>query len=137
MRGRVLLAGRAGGAALRLDEPLSFWGGLDPACGRIIDRHHPQFGASVAGSVLVLPRTRGSTSSGSVLAEAVRCGSGPVGILLGEPDVAVVMGLVAARELYGVAPPVVVLAAGDLAALPQGSEVQVAEDGGVAVLGSG
>ena len=32
---------------LRLDEPLSFWGGLDPATGRIIDRWHPQRYANV------------------------------------------------------------------------------------------
>ena len=34
--------GRATGAALPLRQALSFWGGVDPADGRIIDPHHPQ-----------------------------------------------------------------------------------------------
>jgi predicted aconitase with swiveling domain len=37
------------GEVLHLDEPLSFWGGLDAATGEVIDRHHPQSGLSVAG----------------------------------------------------------------------------------------
>ena len=57
----TLAPGRAEGAPLRLDEPLSFWGGLDPLTGRIIDRHHPQFGESVAGCVLMMAAGRGSS----------------------------------------------------------------------------
>ena len=45
------LAGRTG-EALVLDEPLSFWGGLDPETGRLIDVHHPQAGAMLTGRVL-------------------------------------------------------------------------------------
>ena len=33
------------GRALVLDEPLSLWGGMDPATGEVIDAHHPQRGA--------------------------------------------------------------------------------------------
>jgi uncharacterized protein len=132
-RGRLLVAGEARGAALRLEEPLSFWGGLDPAAGRIVDRHHPQHGAVVTGRVLIMARTRGSTASAGTLAEAVRCGAGPAALLLGEPDVAVVMGLLAAAELYRSAVPVVVLEAEDLAGVPDGCEVAVTADGDVMV----
>ena len=38
----TLVPGSAAGPVLRLDEPLSFWGGLDSATGTIIDRLHPQ-----------------------------------------------------------------------------------------------
>lgn len=38
----TLVPGAAAGAPLLLDEPLSFWGGLDPTAGTIIDRQHPQ-----------------------------------------------------------------------------------------------
>ena len=81
---------------LRLDEPLSFWGGLDPATGNIVDVHHPQFGACVAGRRLVMPGTRGSTSSPGVLVEAIRSGNGPSAIVLPAP----------ARQLYGIDVPV-------------------------------
>jgi predicted aconitase with swiveling domain len=53
-----MVAGEASGEVLRLDEPLSFWGGLDPTTGRIIDRRHPQVGESVADRVLVMPSGR-------------------------------------------------------------------------------
>jgi predicted aconitase len=39
----TLVPGAASGPILRLDEPLSFWGGLDSATGTIIDRLHPQW----------------------------------------------------------------------------------------------
>jgi len=91
-----------------LDEPLSFWGGVDPATGDIIDVHHPQCDANVAGCVLVMPSGRGSSSSSSVLAEAIRAGTAPAAIVLGEPDPILALGAIVARELYGRTIPVVV-----------------------------
>ena len=96
-------------AALVLDEGLSLWGGMDPATGEVIDVHHPQHGAKVSGRVLVMPNGRGSSSSASVLAEAVRAGTAPAGIVLAEPDLILAIGSIVAEELYGVRVPVVVL----------------------------
>jgi predicted aconitase with swiveling domain len=107
---RTLVAGSAEGEALVLDEPLSFWGGVDPATGDVIDVHHPQHGANVAGRVLVMPSGRGSSSSSSVLAEAIRSGTAPAAIVLLEPDPIVALGAIVARELYGATIPVVVAA---------------------------
>ena len=39
---RTLVPGNAEGRALVLDEPLSFWGGVDPETGDITDVRHPQ-----------------------------------------------------------------------------------------------
>lgn len=105
---RTLVPGDAEGEALVLEEPLSFWGGLDPATGRLIDAHHPQLGELVTGRVLVMPSGRGSSSSSSVLAEAIRAGTAPAAIVLFEPDPIVALGAIVARELYGTAVPVVV-----------------------------
>jgi predicted aconitase with swiveling domain len=106
---RTLVAGEATGPALVLEEPLSFWGGIDPATGRIVDVHHPQHGASVTGTVLVMPAGRGSSSSSSVLAEAIRMGTAPSAIVLRGADPIVALGAIVARELYGVTVPVVVV----------------------------
>lgn len=105
---RALVPGEAVGEALVLSEPLSFWGGIDPVTGEIVDVHHPQHGVNVAGRVLVMPGGRGSSSSSSVLAEAIRLGTAPAAIVLLEPDPIVALGAIVARELYGVAVPVVV-----------------------------
>ena len=106
--GRVLQAGSATGVALRLDEPLSLWGGLDPATGEIIDRRHPQSGEVVTGRILVMPAGRGSSSSSTVLAEAIRARTAPAGIVMREPDGIVALGAFVAAELYELAMPVVV-----------------------------
>jgi len=111
---RTLLAGQAEGEALVLDEALSFWGGVDPATGEIVDVHHPQRGANVAGRVLVMPSGRGSSSSSSVLAEAIRTGTAPAAIALAEPDAILALGAIVARELYGIAMPIVVVPRSDL-----------------------
>ena len=106
MEGRVLVEGSATGAALVLDEPLSFWGGVDPATGEIIEATHPQRGEIVTGRILVMPWGRGSSSSATVLAESIRLRTGPAGIVLSEPDEIITIGALVAADLYGVKVPV-------------------------------
>jgi len=114
--------------ALVLDEALSLWGGVDPASGAIIDAHHPQRGANVGGRVLVMPGGRGSSSSASVLAEAVRAGTAPSAILLAEPDLILAIGAQVAEELYGVRVPVIVLARAEYEAIEDGRPIGVPLD---------
>jgi hypothetical protein len=108
-----------------LDEPLSLWGGMDPATGRVIDRRHPQAGQDVAGRVLLMPWGRGSSSSSSVLAEAVRAGTAPAAVVLLEPDPIVALGAMVAAELYGRQVPVVVLDEAAYGAIRTGDELVV------------
>jgi predicted aconitase with swiveling domain len=131
VKGRVLADGAAHGLALVLGEPLSLWGGMDPASGAIIDVRHPQVGASVTGRVLVMRSVRGSSSSSSVLAESVRAGFAPAAILLGEPDLILAVGAAVAEELYGVPVPVLQLAPAELDAVRDGSAVSIREGGEV------
>jgi hypothetical protein len=105
---RVLVDGEASGHLLVLREPLSFWGGVDPGSGRIIDRSHHAVGESVAGKILVMPHGRGSSSSASVIAETIRIGVGAVGFILAEPDDIVVTGVFVANHLYGTSVPVII-----------------------------
>ena len=119
------------GVALVLDEPLSFWGGVDAATGEIVDGHHPQRGANVAARVLVMPSGRGSSSSASILAECARAGTAPAAILLGEPDLILAIGAVVAEELYGVRIPVVTLPPDRLASLADAATVRIGPGGEV------
>ncbi|WP_175778820.1 aconitase X swivel domain-containing protein [Burkholderia cenocepacia] len=107
LTGDTLVPGSACARPFVLDKPLSFWGGYDSGAGRIVDRGHPQAGASLAGKVMVMPHAKGSSSSSSVLAEAVRNGTGPVGIVLKERDLIISIGAIVAAELYAIAVPVV------------------------------
>jgi uncharacterized protein len=123
----------ARGRVLVLREPLSLWGGMDPATGALIDVHHPQHGATLAGRVVVMPSGRGSSSSASVLAEAVRAGAAPAAIVLGEPDLILAIGSAVADELYGRTVPVVVAQPGELERLRDGLEVAVGIDGSIMI----
>ena len=133
MNGRVLAAGEAAGTALVLQEPLSLWGGLDPATGLIIDARHPQRGASVSGRVLVMPAVRGSSSSSSILAEAARAGTAPAAVLLGEPDHILAVGAAVAEELYGSRVPVLQFELDDLASIPDGTPISIIAGGEVSL----
>jgi predicted aconitase with swiveling domain len=133
MKATVLAPGAASGKAVVLDEPLSLWGGLDPASGEVIEPRHPQRGVSVAGRVLVMAEARGSSSSSSVLAEAVRAGTAPAAILLGSPDLILAVGAAVADELYRVQVPVVVLDGADLARLRTGDRVTISQGGAVSI----
>ena len=126
---RTLHPGSGSGAVLALDLPLSFWGGVDED-GTIIDRHHPQVGASLTGRVLAMTSSRGSSSSSSVLAELLRSGAGPAAIILTEADAIVTLGAIVATELYGTAVPVVTVTPEVLAGLREGERLTVEADPG-------
>ncbi len=121
----MLVEGSATGRALVLDEPLSLWGGLDPATGEIVEAGHPQRGQVVTGRILVMPAGRGSSSSATVLAEAVRAGTAPAGIVLGELDEIIAIGALAAAELYGVHLPIVVAAREVVSSITDGVEMSL------------
>ncbi|MBX3569294.1 MAG: DUF126 domain-containing protein [Rhizobiaceae bacterium] len=99
-RPEVLVAGEPGeGLALVLTAPISFWGGVDPTSGRIADVRHPQHGTSIAGRVLFLPGTIGSSSASAVLLELAHNGHAPAAIVMNEPDAILLLGLIVAKQM--------------------------------------
>jgi predicted aconitase with swiveling domain len=127
-RGEAIVPAEARGTLLRLTEPLSLWGGVDPASGRIVDAQHPQRGALLAGRVVAMPGGAGSSSSSSVLLECVRAGTAPEALLLERLDAILPVGAAVAHELYGRGPAVVRVV---LPELPDGTPLQVDPSGRV------
>ena len=127
--GRILHAGTATGPVLRLDEPVSFWGGVDPETGTIIDRAHPQVGASMAGAVVVMPGSRGSSGTPGVLGEALRRGTGPAALIITKADVNLIAGTIVAAALYDVHCPIVQVDDDVLTSLASASTITVATVG--------
>jgi predicted aconitase with swiveling domain len=119
-----LTHGVATGRALRLDRPLSFWGGTDHD-GQIVDQRHEQFGIHLVGRVLLLSSGRGSSSSSSVLAEQIRVGTAPAAIVLAHADAIIATGAIVADELYGLAVPIVLLDEEQHRELPDDVEMTV------------
>jgi len=129
MRGTPVVAGAAQGAALVSDEPLSFWGGYDQQTGEIIDRRHPLSGQIAAGCVLALPCTRGSSTTTSVLLEAVRAGKAPAAILTDSVDRFFALASIVAEEMYGQPIPLMTVSPEDFATLHTGQWIEVHQDG--------
>lgn len=118
LNAEILIPGtQAAGRCLALTAPISFWGGVDPRSGIIIDARHPQLGAGIAGTVLALPGTIGSSSASAVLLELVHAGKAPAALLMDAPDAILLLGLVVAREMGWPTPPAFRLPASEQAVL--------------------
>ncbi len=127
------MPGEATGTALVVRQPLSLAGGLSLETGRIVDIHAPQRGALVAGQILVMDVGRGSSTSSTVLAESLRLGTGPAGIILPGSDQILVMGSLIARLLYDVVCPIVVLSEHEHSTIRTGDGVTIRSDGRISV----
>jgi predicted aconitase/predicted aconitase with swiveling domain len=104
-----LTGGSAQGPLLYSDTALSFWGGVHPATGEVIDRHHPLSGNIITGQVLAIPSGRGSCTGSSVLMEIILNGHGPAALILEQPDEILVLGAIVAELVFGHQLPVVSL----------------------------
>ncbi len=129
LTGRPVIAGRASGIALVSDQPLSFWGGYDWKSGEITDRRHPLSGMNAKGKILVVPFTRGSSTTTAVLLEAIRAGTAPVAIITTAADFFFALASVVAGELYEKSFPLIALSDLDFGLLRTGDQIEIMEDG--------
>ena len=111
MMGQAVIAGRASGDILATDEGLSFWGGVDPLTGMVIDAHHPLCGQSIAGRVLVMPTTRGSCSGSGVMLDLALNGIAPAAFVFRENEDVVTLGAMIAGRMFDRPVPVLRLGA--------------------------
>ena len=122
---QFILAGDAAGAVLATHEPLSFWGGVDPATGRIIDVHHPLHGQSVTGRMLVMPSSRGSCTGSGVLLDLVLSGRGPSALVFRDPEDVLTLGALVAAGMFDRVLPVLRVSSGIYDALTGVAEARI------------
>ncbi|MBX2837556.1 MAG: DUF521 domain-containing protein [Gammaproteobacteria bacterium] len=109
LRARPLVHGNASGEILVSDVGLSFWGGVDPTNGVVIDQHHPWHGLTLNNKILLLPSGRGSCSGSGVVLELLINDVAPAGFIFTEPEEIITLGVLVAEALYQKSIPVVVL----------------------------
>ena len=134
IRGAVVIAGEASGPLCRLSKPISFWGGVDPETGRIIDPRHPDHGRDISETILALPAAIGSSSSSAVMLELLRHDTAPAGLLIGGLDTILTLGIIVARELGYPTIPVVRVGVDEFAALPSEGRIRITQEGVVAAV---
>jgi predicted aconitase/predicted aconitase with swiveling domain len=125
---RFILAGEAAGPILATDEPLSFWGGVDPATGLIIDVHHPLHGHSLTGKVLVMPSSRGSCTGSGVLLDLVLSGRGPSALIFRDPEDVLTLGALVAAGMFGSRLPVLRVSSPVFDALTGAAEARIIDN---------
>lgn len=97
---RIILSTDAAGAIVVCDEGLSFWGGVDPDTGLVIDAHHPAHGQALAGKVVLMPTSRGSCSGSGVLLQLALSGHAPAALVFREAEEILTLGALIAARMF-------------------------------------
>ena len=98
--GRMLTTGDATGEILVCPEGLSFWGGVDPNTGVIIDIHHPCHQQIISGKILMMPSSRGSCSGSGVLLELSFKNIAPAAIIFCEDEEILSLGALVSEHIF-------------------------------------
>ena len=94
LKGRAIFEGRAEGHALVSSSPMSFYGGVNPDTGEIVERGSDLAGQSVKGKVLVFPHGKGSTVGSYVLYRLAKNGVAPSAIVNAKCETIVAVGAI-------------------------------------------
>jgi predicted aconitase with swiveling domain len=92
--GRLISKGKAEGEALVTSQPISFYGGVDPNTGVIIEKGHELQGQSVKGKILVFPQGKGSTVGSYTLYRLKKNGVAPAGMINRECETIIAVGAI-------------------------------------------
>ncbi len=129
---RSILGGTANGPVIVAKEALSFWGGVDPATGSVIDVHHPLHGSRLTGCILMMPSSRGSCTGSGVLLDLVLTGRAPAALVFSEAEDVLTLGALIASEMFGKPLPVVRLGPEAFAALSRAKTAEISDTAVVA-----
>ena len=94
LSGRIIYKGTAQGEALVTTQPISFYGGVDPVTGVVIEKGHELQGQSVKDKILVFPTGKGSTVGSYTLYRMKKNGTAPAGIVNKECETVVAVGAI-------------------------------------------
>ena len=125
IKGRCVVPGIAAGEVLVTSQPISFWGGVDPATGLINDPQHELFRQSVAGKVLVFPFGKGSSTGSLIMLELARVGKAPAAIVNVRTEPILATGPIVCKHFYGKEIPIISLAEKSFQMLETGQHVTV------------
>jgi uncharacterized protein len=97
LQGRTIYIGKAEGEALVTAQGISFFGGVDPDTGLVVERGHELEGQSISGKVLVFPTGKGSTVGSYTLYRLKHNGLAPAAIINAECETITAVGCIIAE----------------------------------------
>ncbi len=92
--GRKISSGTITGEALVTTMGISFYGGIDPETGRVMEKGHTLEGQSIVGKVLVFPTGKGSTVGSYTLYRLKKAGNAPAAIVNAESETITAVGCI-------------------------------------------
>jgi len=92
--GRKISSGSVDGEALVTSMGISFYGGIDPETGQVVEKGHALEGQSIGGKVLVFPTGKGSTVGSYTLYRLKKAGNAPAAILNTESETITAVGCI-------------------------------------------
>lgn len=97
LKGRQIFPGKVKGKALVSKQALSFYGGVDPDTGKVVEKGHELEGQSIANKILVIPKGKGSTVGSYTIYRLKKNGKAPKALLLKECEAIVAVGAIIAE----------------------------------------
>jgi uncharacterized protein len=94
LKGRLISKGKGEGEALVTTQPISFYGGVDPNTGVVIEKGHELQGQCVKGRILVFPTGKGSTVGSYTLYRMKKNGTAPAGMINKECETVIAVGAI-------------------------------------------
>ena len=94
LQGRKIFSGTVEGEALVSQMGISFFGGVDPDTGVILEKGHDLEGQSIAGKVLVFPSGKGSTVGSYTLYRLKANGMAPAAVINAETETITAVGCI-------------------------------------------
>jgi len=97
MPARIIFSGQVSAPALVTSQAISFFGGVDPETGIVVERGHELEGQSIAGKVLVFPTGKGSTVGSYTLYRLKYNGMAPAAIINAQCETITAVGCIIAE----------------------------------------
>ena len=94
LKGRKVVGGYAEGEALVSADPVSFYGGVDPETGVVVEPVHAVEGECITGKVFVFPTGKGSTVGSYVIYRMSKLGTAPAALVNSETEAIIATGCV-------------------------------------------
>jgi len=94
LKGQKVCGGKAEGKALVSNEGISFYGGVEPETGKVVEKGHLLEGKTVSGKILVFPEGKGSTVGSYALYQMKKLGTAPAAIVNRQAETIVAVGAI-------------------------------------------
>jgi predicted aconitase with swiveling domain len=94
IEGRRIYKGVAVGEAIVTKDGISFYGGVDPDTGEVVENGHELEGQSITGKVLVFPTGKGSTVGSYTMYRMMKNNTAPAAIVNKQVDTIIAVGCI-------------------------------------------